>query len=243
MEKNGIWQDTIEIYAFMVDRKRKANPTAILNLLQDVAGKHANGRNLGFEDMKAKNQFWVLNRLKLEMNRWPNWKEKITIKTWIQSMRAAFSNRWFSLEDEEGNEIGSANTFWALIDATSHRPVRIPEFDVPLFPDKIAPCGNASKILPFDTTNESKSYKVTNSDLDMLGHVNNVKYIEWILNTYELAHLDKDLLSLEVNYLNQTFHAEDLAIYTNQERDGIQQHAIRRLKDDTEVCRVQMTWN
>lgn len=208
MEKEGIWSEKFKVLAFMVDKDRALTFPMLCNLLQEVAGNHANFRKLGFFDMQSKNRFWVLNRLKLSINDFPKWQDEIEVQTWVSLMKGPFSNRHFSVL-KEGKEIASAFTFWVAIDADTHKPVRINSEDVVVLENNEASCGPAEKLMQVSDGEMAETYTVKNSDLDMIGHVNNVKYIEWILNQVEEPTAIK---TIEANFLKETHLADTVEI-------------------------------
>jgi acyl-ACP thioesterase len=227
MEKEGIWSESFKVMAFMVDQQRRMTSPMLCNLLQEVAGNHANFRKLGFFDMQAQNRFWVLNRLRLEIEEYPLWLDEIEVQTWVSMMRGPFSNRHFAVF-KNGKKIASAFTFWVAIDSITHKPVRINSQEVIVLEDKIADCGPAEKLEPFQDGQILGNYKVQASDIDMLGHVNNVKYTEWVLN---IVSLNKPIQLLEINYLKETDLGKETNIYSNENN-----FAIRSAADGQDIC-------
>ncbi len=238
MENEGIWSETFIIKAFMVDQNRKLRLPMLCNLLQEVAGNHADFRQLGFFEMQAQNRFWVLNRLKVEMYQPINWKEKIEIKTWISLMRGPFSHRNFSVLNTEGEEVAAAFTLWVALDKDSRKPVRIDAEGIPVFDGKVATCGSSAKIPAIENSEATYFHHVRNSDLDMIGHVNNVKYIEWVLDTYKNVAALQNFKSLEVNYLSETGGSEQVKILKHETHD-FDFFSLRVDKPGKEVCRLQ----
>ncbi len=214
MEQGGIWKESFKVMAYMVDQQRELTISMLCNLLQEVAGNHANYRKLGFFDMQANNRFWVLNRLRLHIHEYPIWLDNIEIHTWVSMMRGPFSNRHFAVF-KNGKQLASTFTFWVAIDSRTHKPVRINSEEVIVLADKIADCGPAEKLNPFDQGKILGEYTVQASDIDMLGHVNNVKYTEWLLNKVQL---NEQIKKMEINYLKETHLGEVLNIvsYNNE---------------------------
>lgn len=193
----------------MVDQERRLTLPMMSNLFQEVAGNHANFRELGFFEMRDAHRFWVLNRMRLEIKEFPLWLDEVEVHTWVSMMRGPFSNRHFALF-KNGKEIASSFTFWVAVDSRSHKPVRIDSKEVVILEDKIANCGAAEKIPPISDGKLIGSHKATKSDIDMLGHVNNVKYLEWLLDQLDHSH---SVRQLEINYLKETHLGEEVLFY------------------------------
>ena len=237
MENNGEWTETFKIRTFMTDKSHEATMITIGNLFQDAAGNHANFRKLGYHDMKEQNMFWVLNRLKIQVIRFPKWLEEVNVSTWVSEMQP-FSHRHFIMTDAQGQDIGCGYSLWTPIDTITHRIKRLTNFDTPIL-DKITLCGTPPK-LPDTEGVELSSEKLANfSDLDFLGHVNNVKYIEWMLNDYYRNWGEDKFSSLEINYLNECLLDQVIAIYAKEEMDDMF-YVLKRISDGKEICRARL---
>ena len=95
--------------------------TELCNLLQLTAAKHSVLGGISFIDMQQFNQAWVLSKMRVEIKRLPKWGDKITVKTWINSLENSRSIR--CLEVYLGGEkiIGCA-TYWAVFNTQTRRP-------------------------------------------------------------------------------------------------------------------------
>ncbi len=232
MEKNGVWHSTFRIPAFMVNTERKATLVMICNLLQEVAGEHALHHNLGYEDMKARGQFWVLNRLRVHMKRFPDWRSKTTFRTWVNSMKGPFSYRNFAIYDEKGSLIGAACTLWVLLDAETRHPIRIKEHGLPIIENEASLCGQPDKLQDLANPTLIGSHQVKYSDLDMIGHVNNVKYIEWLTDCLDTKQ--EDIGTIDINYLQESFLDDVIEIC----QDG-NAYKICKKGGEEDLCRVR----
>lgn len=169
----------------------KATIANICNYLQEAAS--INAEHLGFSksnfDDSQLNVTWVMTRMRVKVTRRPKWNEAIKVFTFPRPARRIVAWRDFIIYGEDGEEIGRASTEWMMIDMTSRRPVAIPAFVTeranhelePVFPE---PLGFK---LPADAFQESgtpplNAYSITAapSDIDLNGHVNNVRYITWL---------------------------------------------------------------
>ncbi len=226
------------MHTFMCDAERKVRLTAICHCLQETAGLHAVEYQLGYEGMKANNQAWVLNRLRVEVNRYLDWKDTLKVETWVQMMRGPFSQRFFLLKDEKDEVIGSANTFWVVIDSVTHKPKRLKSTqDVPII-DTIPPCGVAEKIALPDDLELIDNHKVRHSDLDLLQHVNNTKYIEWILDT-QLTDRPPRPQRIELNFTGEARLGDTINILVSTSSHP-QFYQLKNAENDKEICKVQI---
>ncbi len=236
MEQNGIWHEEWAMPAFMIGNNQQSNLTAICNILQNAAGLHALYRGLGFEDMQQLGHIWLMNRLKVRMNKFPVWTEKIKLQTWVSSMRGPFSDRHFSFQNEAGEPIGSASTFWVAVNIANRKPARVNSDSLPILADKLPDCGASNKLPSVSDFDQSSMYQVQFSDLDMVGHVNNTKYVEWIIN--HLVNIEADFrpFEVEMNFLSETLLGEKVIIRSKKLEERFVCVVLKE-EDETVVCR------
>ena len=74
-------------------------------------------------------------------------------------------------------------------------------------------------VMPKDCTPECVATRdVAYSDLDMLGHVNNVKYTEWSMNAIELeVTTTRCLKELVINFNNEVKPGDKVELYRHKE--------------------------
>ncbi len=229
----NIWKDEYVLHTFMCDAERKARLTAICHCMQESAGRHANAFRLGYEGMQANGQAWVLNRMRVQIDDYPDWKSTLYVETWVQLMRGPFSQRYFLLKNEKGETMGSANTFWVVIDAITHKPKRLKsEAEIPVI-DRIPSCGAAEKIGIPENLQKTDNHIVRQSDLDLLHHVNNVKYLEWILDIQPNIKAIRPR-QIDLNFVGQARLNDLVDIFNHQQ--------FYQLKcGEMEICRAVLT--
>ena len=82
---------------------------------------------------------------------------------------------------------------------------------------------------------------VTYGDLDMNGHVNNVRYIEWVLNSLPLEfHQTHILTALEVNYLAEAVYGHAVSIASAESEPHHYVHAVKA--GDQDLFRARSRW-
>lgn len=179
--------------------------TDLCNLFQITAGIHADLGGISFSDMQQHHQAWVLSKMHLELSRLPHWKEKVTVKTWIKSLANSRSTR--CLELYCGNEkLVGCETYWVVINTQTRRPedLALPHEHFIKYPEHAATEKSVNRIgldVPFESVNE---YKVQLSDLDIVNHANNVKYLEWCLNIMDPQFiLTQQIKGFEMNFLKE----------------------------------------
>lgn len=187
--------------------------TDLCNLIQLTAAAHSELGGISFTDMQEFNQAWVLSRMRVEITKLPKWKDEITINTWINNLENSRSVRAIEVL-LNGIKIIGSETFWVVFNTKIRRPeeLKLPISHFELFPDRKATALSLSKINVADSLEIINEKKVLLSDLDIVNHVNNVKYLEWCLDYVKPdIILNQKINSFEMNFLkelslNDTIH-------------------------------------
>ena len=114
-----------ELRYFEMNTLGLATPTIILGLLEETAADHCYSINYSLFDLAKKNVGWILVSGALQMDRYPGYKEKITIKTWLSSYSSIKGYRENIIFDEQQNIIGRAKGLWVFFDIEKRRPIPI----------------------------------------------------------------------------------------------------------------------
>jgi len=179
--------------------------TDLCNILQLTAAAHSEVGGISFSDMQEFNQAWVLSRMRVEITELPKWKDIVTVKTWINTLENSRSVRALELY-VNGKKMVGCETFWAVFNTKIRRPeaLALPFEHFELYPEQKATQKSFSKI-NLNNEKESVSEKtVVLSDLDIVNHVNNVKYLEWCLDFVdEKLIFNSKIESFEMNFLKE----------------------------------------
>ena len=155
-------------------------PDVILLSLQ-VSGMQS--IELGVSDkaiLEDYNLVWIITEYDIEVVRLPHFAEEITIETEALSYNRLFCYRRFTIYDEAGQELIHMMATFVLMDRDSRKVHAVePEIVAPYQSDFDKKLIRGPK---YESLNEpiSKDYHVRFYDLDMNGHVNNSKYLDWI---------------------------------------------------------------
>ncbi len=155
-------------------------PDVILLSLQ-VSGMQS--IELGVSDkaiFEEHNLVWIITDYDIEVVRLPRFAEEITIETEALSYNRLFCYRRFTIYDEEGRELIHMIATFVLMDRDSRKVHAVePEIVAPYQSDFDKKLIRGPKYESLDEP-FSKDYHVRFYDLDMNGHVNNSKYLDWI---------------------------------------------------------------
>lgn len=216
-----IFERDYTVNTSQVNVNKKLGLYGLLGILQDAASLHADHLGFGYEEMIKRNTFWVLTRQRVEMKKWPNWNETITLKTWSRPLDGMMAYRDYEIF-RDGKFIGSCSTSWMVMNGESRRPVKLHEIDSPIdVREDYKLDYEATKVLIPEDGEKRATFQVRISDLDMNHHVNNTKYAQWVLDSvpFQLHKLFL-LKTFEINFLAETFLDDDITIYRSEIDNG-----------------------
>jgi medium-chain acyl-[acyl-carrier-protein] hydrolase len=221
---------------------------SLLNYLQDIASEHAELLNFGREDLLKANHFWVLSRLAVRIEAWPEWRESIIVRTWPRGTDKLFALRDYEVLYKNGRHIASGTSSWLIVDMRSKR-IQRPEEHLSRFKNETSTRSsfgrNAEKIEIQDNKgNDDTLFTIKVSDLDLNLHTNNVKYIKWITDSYNLDFMMKHYPEeVEINYLAESVFGEEVMIRTYPGKvDDTFCHSVIRVNDNRELARMSIKW-
>ncbi len=213
--------------------------TDLCNMLQLTAATHSEIGGISFVDMQVSDQAWVMSRMRLEVIALPKWKDIVTVKTWINTLENSRSVRAFEMYVNGRKMIGS-ETFWAVFNTKTRRPeaLALPYDHFELYPDNKATEKTFSKINIQDDKEMVFEKSVVLSDLDIVNHVNNVKYLEWCLDHVdEKMILNQEIESLEMNFLKELSMKDTVVIHETVIENG---YIFNITKDDKTCFALQL---
>ena len=195
-----------------------ASLPSICNYLQEAASEHAASLGFSKTDFSAsgENISWVLTRIVVSMDRYPAWGERVEVATWPRGGRRIAAWRDFELFDASGARIGAASSEWMLIDLATRKPVAVPQS---VFEASDPADGLALGETPFTrfrypaeapSSEPPLSLRSRKSDIDLNGHVNNVHYVEWMLEPCRSARP----ASMEIVFRSETFAGDEMLVAT-----------------------------
>jgi acyl-ACP thioesterase len=227
----------------------KLNLYSLFNYMQDIASDHAVKLGFGRDDLMRDNRFWVLSRMYAVITEWPLWEDSIIVKTWPNGTDKLFALRNYEVNYPDGRHIASATSSWLILDRTTKRVQRpdsiLTQYNPNLHAEN-SPIRYASKLEPAAEDGRiSPGFRIKVSDLDVNLHANNVRYLKWVSDSYDLDFVMKNVpQSAEINYLAESLYDEEVMIRASvdKENGSFYNHSIFRINDNKELCRIRIEW-
>ena len=214
----------------------------------DIATAHANSLGIGNPSMQSLGCGWVLSRIAIEMFRYPSVNQFYSLTTWVESWNRHFSVRNFMISDQNGEPIGYASSVWMVLNMNTRENYGLSHLSIPAdiisdHPCPIAKFGRHPNILVdsevdvlprgvVKATIPPVEYTFNYCDIDFYRHVNTVRYVSLLLNTFTLEEMDQTQIErLEMAFMHESHYGErvtllraDQEIRTEDGKVGTQSH-------------------
>ena len=208
------------------DMRSRILPASVLDLFQDAAGEHAKMLGVGYDTLASQNKCWMILRLRYEVVRQPKMFSSVIVKTWpIESRRIEF-DRDYEISDTEGNLLVKGTSQWAILDISNREKpalVMAKDFDIGVeeyIPDRALE-GRFDRLPPkFEAEGDGVVVKSGYTDIDTNGHVNNIKYANFILNALDLP-ADKEISSFRIYYQREVMSGGEITVFSRTDQDRI----------------------
>ncbi len=207
------------------------------NHLLNAADFHSNDRDFGMNYLNPIHKTWVLSRLAVEMDEMPAAYEKFSVETWVESAMKYFTHRCFRISSENDSKVyGYGRSIWAMIDTETRQPqnifeIRDGEIEKYIETEKLCPIAGLNRVKMNKDARLVHSLHTHYSDVDINGHINSVKYIEHILDLFDLDwYKCHKVKRFDIAYVSESHCGDTLNFY--QEETGEDTFYVRITKID-----------
>lgn len=226
----------------------RATLPAVMNHLQEAAGLHAQALGVGIRELQAQGFTWMLGRLSLKINRLPVWQDPLILATWPSGVKGRLlAERQFALETTAGERLLEASSEWLYVNFRTGRLARQPEAVLALAAPDTATFALCQERLPEPdlaaTPLAECRFAVRRSEIDANGHVNNVHYAEWMLETVpEATYFGASPKRFDIVYKQSAKLGDALLIQTWAEAPDQFIHAVCRAADGVLLAHAVSLW-
>ncbi|PPD93514.1 hypothetical protein GOBAR_DD09543 [Gossypium barbadense] len=254
-----------EKQSYEIGADRTASIETLMNHLQETAINHCKSAGLlgdGFgatPGMCKKNLIWVVTRMQVVVDRYPTWGDVVQVDTWVSaSGKNGMRRDWLVSNSKTGEILTRASSVWVMMNKLTRRLSKIPE-EVrgeiePHFmnSDPVVAEDNRKLVKLDDSTAQYVRKGLTPrwSDLDVNQHVNNVKYVGWILESTPLGIVEShELCSMTLEYRRECGRDSVLQSLTAVSGVGnlgnmgeIECQHLLQLEEGSEIVRGRTQW-
>ena len=182
----AFWQGS---YYFCLAYDR-IKPSAVFDEFQNAASLHADKLGVGFDDLIKKKAVWMLIRCRYDVFSYPSFEQPLNITTYPLKPKGIEFDREYEITDKSGNKLIKGSSMWCICNLETRKLMFGNEFtyNSEEYSDKRQYEGTLKKIPPI-ITDGYKSFRSRTyfTDLDHNGHVNNTRYLDFIMNALSRA--------------------------------------------------------
>ena len=153
--------------------------------------------------------------------------------------------RNFQVLSEKGEELIKAVSMWLMVNTEDRRLVRPQSYmqDFPLNSERLFD-ENPGKIKELSNPVRFEPAAVSFTETDMNRHMNNVSYIDRIINTYDFDFLMSHQISkFEINFLKEAVPGESIVIQKEEVSGNLFLHNIVHEANGLEMVRTKIEWH
>lgn len=217
----SIYEQYFVVDYFDCDTEGNLNIVDFCKLIQIASAQHSVLGGISFWDLQTVNQAWVVNKFRVEITRVPKWQETIKVVTWIEKLDGIRSVRNFEvfIGDEK---VAGASSLWVILNTVRRRPeaMTLPHDHFIKYADKKGISGEFFKYGKPETLNKLTDSQVQYSDLDMVNHVTNIKYLEWIVDAIKMNDLKMNSIKVvDMVFQKELRFKEEYSIFQSLEEN------------------------
>ncbi|MEF2144331.1 MAG: acyl-ACP thioesterase domain-containing protein [Desulfovibrionaceae bacterium] len=223
----------------------RASLSTLLNYCQESAWQHAESLGLGREKLLSDGVAWVMTRLRVQIVAYPEPGDLVTVYTWPSAKDRYVAYRDFVLSGPNG-ELGRCTTAWVHMDIHERRMVLLESCDSMMKNPLARALEFTTRAVPrLRGSDRSMKFVTRRADLDVNGHVNNTRYVDYALESVP-GHVSSQvfLREMDVSFRHECMAHEKIESLSqeNTEKNGWI-HMLKRLSDDTELIRAVTFWS
>ncbi len=232
------------VHSYETDTNLKLSIASIMRYFEDVAFLQSEGLNIGMDYYNAQNVGWVIYKWKINIHRYPKFKDTVKVVTDPYAFNGFYATRHYFIYDENEELICDAVAEWLFIDTIRRRPKKVLDImyeKYGLTTDCKDRFVHLEKLPNAQKDDYKKSFHVRQSDIDVNGHVNNIKYVEWALETLppELKQ-GKELVQLKTMYSKEIGSNENIEVITEKLDDNHFRHSV--ILNEKVHCNIETIW-
>ena len=210
-----------------VDKNLEIRLSNLTRYMQQVATDHANLLNIGHKDLVKERQVWIIIRTLLKINRLPKMDEEFYVSTHPGKTKMFLYPRYFQVYDKDHNLLVNASSTWVIINYDTRKVVMHPLSDKTLPQEEFEGDIELPEKVLGDPNVLVETRKAQYSEVDMNGHINNTRYIDYVLDLHDSSFHEKyQIKSFLINFDKEIMEGEKVELFSNQSLSEVVQGKV-----------------
>lgn len=242
MNEEMIFEQDRKIQLCHTDATGRITFAALCRFAQESAGGHAERLGFGMERLAERNLAWVLREQAMHVSRRPGLGDALRILTWPTRAERILCHRDYRILDERGQLVALGTSAWLGLDLASRRPCKAESFFH--LPAEVMPAPVFGQPLPALQTPQddclSDIRTVRASDMDALGHMNNLRYLDWIADHLGLFGMKTPFSRVRIRHAREVRGGDKVEVRHTVTEDGAVLLQMRQFDGGREVCLARL---
>lgn len=208
---------------YQTDRNGLLRVTGFMDLAQEIAYWAAEELGFGYTSLHVHHTAWVLSRMHLHFDSPAKWRDNVKLYTWHKGADGLFYLRDFDLQDPAGNHLVRGTSSWVVMNEETRRLVRPEDLSNLLKEDfKVDDAIEtpAPKVVFPADAEPAGEHIVSYSDIDIIGHTNNVRYMVWALDHIPAEDALKPVRDVWINFNRETTLGDRIELFRSREGES-----------------------
>lgn len=177
-----IYKEKFKIGLKDVWKGKQISNKAILEYLEDIAAYHSDSVGYGINTSTTTHLTWLLLDWKVKVIKRPEYGQTLDIHTWSRQIIKCYAYRDFEIYDEKNNLCVIATSKWLLINNQTGKITKIEQQMAEKYQSelekKVFGQTEIEKIKLPQNYKSSIKYQIKRKDIDVIGHVHNLYYLD-----------------------------------------------------------------
>lgn len=225
VEREGYrFHQRICVPCYETDASFYLKPASFMDMAQEIAYWAAQELGFGYDDLQRHKTAWVLSRMHFHFIAPPKWREMVDLFTWHKGAEGLFYLRDFVLRSPEGEPLVTATSSWLVINVETRHIVwdeetlSLLDVDRERVDDAIVEPAPKVMIPKQLTPDPAGERQVRYSDIDILGHTNNARYLVWAMDALPYQEMaSRRVRDVYINFNKETVPGDWVEIFTARE--------------------------
>ncbi len=227
------------------DHRNRVTPVSMYNYFQETAVAHGEACGLTPKALFDQGYAWILNRIHLQFDEYPQRGDVVEVETWGSSLRGLYAIREWRAKCRDAI-VARATSRWVLLDVNKRRVVKLPQVVLEAYGehDERMIADSFERLVPITEGEIRREFHVRISDLDTNLHANSGRYIDWCVESVPRALSEyAQLARLELIYKKEAVLGDGIvAVGQNGTARHAYEHAVLREGDETVLAYARSAW-
>lgn len=231
------------------DVNKNLKMVSLMKIFGDVSAIHEEElASEGVKYLKDQGLSWIIYSYSIDIKKPIEYRKSIKVETYLDGIKKFYASRIYKVYNEASELIAEGKIIFLLIDLEKRRAVRIPKEYCELI--NMVEGGEvelkSTKIDKIVREDLEAKVLVRRNDIDYNKHVNNTKYLEWVIEaTPECILDDYSLIQSKIKYEKEVRFGDEVKVLCQWDEieDGYRcLYRIEKCEEHETAALIETIW-